>query len=170
MPPGPDHPTRPIPVAPPPRATDDEALIAELDHHLRSFRRMLVLVALLAVAALGVAIWSLIANRPQDVDPGPPAATQQQFQDLDERVSSLEGDLAQAPTNADIARLEDRRRTLAARVRDLSTRFEEAQASRVRPSAVEAVEEDLAALTERVDELERRLDEAAADTGADAGE
>jgi uncharacterized protein HemX len=127
-------------------AADDE-LIAELNDHLRSFRRMLALVAILSLAALGVALWALLAD---------------QEEDLDQRLSALENDFIETPTNADIARIDEERRALTKRVRDLTTQFREAQESRVRPTAVEALEEDVTALTERVDELETTVDDLAA--------
>jgi hypothetical protein len=170
VPPNPDDPTRPIPPAPPRPAVPvrervvaaDDELIAELNDHLRSFRRMLALVAVLSLAALGVALWALLADQEEDAEPGPPTATQQQFEDLDQRLSALENDFIETPTNADIARIDEERRALTKRVRDLATQFREAQESRVRPAAVEALEEDVTALTERVDELETSVDDLAA--------
>jgi septal ring factor EnvC (AmiA/AmiB activator) len=128
----------------------DEAFWHEYVHdRLRSLTTAVTLLAIIAVAALGVGLWALFAA------PGDDASTDR-VRRLEARVAALDARLQQRPAAVDLAAMRDRQRSLEQSVQSLEARLdrpdEEIEAV---IEAVEATRQSLAQLEQRVADLER---------------
>ena len=158
----PDRPTERLQPQPPPRpprapvveeryvapAADPNAILLRLEDAVNSLRTGLMIVGVIAVAALGVAIYALL----QDDDGGSAtrgnAASESRVSQLDDRVDRLSRqvqDARAAARNDDTAELGDRVEALEGTVKQLADR----------PAPGDA--------TQAVQELSDRIDDVAAD-------
>jgi hypothetical protein len=154
----PDEPTRRIqPVHPIAtertvvRTESDEALWADVLDRLGSLRTGLVVVAVLALAALGVALWALLDNDADRED-----ASRARVERLADRVDRLESQVAETASEGGLAAIRDRQAALQRRIQALRVTVEESQAAaqNVEETTAAAVE----ALQDSVDGLEQRLE------------
>jgi hypothetical protein len=154
----PEEPTRPVPPARPiatehavVRTEAEETLWAEVLDRLGSLRTGLVVVAVLALAALGVALWALL----DDVgDADRRGASRVRVERLEDRVDRLESQVGAAASQGGLAAIRERQGALQQRVQALEATVEEASA------AAQDAEETAVALETlqgSVEELEQRL-------------
>ena len=128
----------------------DEAFWHEYVHdRLRSLTTAVTLLAIIAVAALGVGLWALLAAPDDD-------ASTDRVRRLEARVAALDARLEQRPEAVDLAAVRDRQRSLEQAVRSLEAGLdrpdEEIEAV---IEAVEATRQSVAQLEQRVAELEQ---------------
>ena len=155
----PEEPTRPIPRARPiatertvVRTEAEETLWAEVLDRVGSLRTGLVVVAVLAFAAVGVALWALL----DDVgDADREGASRVRVERLADRVDRLESEVGEAASEGGVAAIRDRQRALQRRVQALEATVEE---SRAAAEDVEEIASTFEALQDTVDALEQRLD------------
>jgi DNA repair exonuclease SbcCD ATPase subunit len=126
------------PVEPPDR---DASWRAQVRDRLRSLTRALAVVAVLTVAALGIALWALIADEDDD-GRGRAGA----IRALEDRVDELEAEVERAPSRVEVSIRDEQR--------SLDERFDELEENT--SDALEDVRQDLEQLQQRVDELEQR--------------
>jgi hypothetical protein len=158
----PDRPTERLPPQPPPQpprqpaveeryvapAADRDAILLRLEDAVNSLRTGLMIVGVIAVAALGVAIYALM----QDDDGAPAtrgnAASESRVSQLDDRIDRLSRQVQDARSEArndETAGLGDRVEALEGTVKQLADR----------PAPGDA--------TQAVQELSDRIDDVAAD-------
>lgn len=113
---------------------------AQVSDRLRSLTRALVVVAVLAVAAVGIALWALLTE--EDRDRRPPAGA---VRALEDRLDELESEVERAPSRVEVS-IRDEQRSFDERLDGLE---EDTNA------AIEEVRQDVEELRRRVDELER---------------
>lgn len=166
----PEDPTRRLTPATPPVVERDVAYAdpdaavtraAVLDD-LRSLKRWLALIGVLALVALGAALYALLA---EDEDGDGRGASRTSVRQLDTRVDDLESRIDDRATKNSVAEVRDQQRELNDRVDELS---EQAADGGDAAAAEEAAEQ----LRSDVDELEQRVqaaEEAAEQAGADDG-
>jgi uncharacterized protein HemX len=140
------------PVDTPPRTAEhnvayttsaDELAWRELIHdQLRSLRTGMVLLGVLAVAALGIALWGLLTAQSERNDRQ--AVSVARARSIERRIDRLEARVERLPSAAEVARIEGRLQEL------------QAAASRAQQAS--------AALEVRVRELGQRVDELPAAT------
>jgi hypothetical protein len=158
--PPPEEPTRPIPPARPiesertvVRTAQEETLWPEVLDRLASVRTGLVLVAALALAALGVALWALL-----DDGPGREDASRVRVERLADRVDRLESQIGETASEGGVAAVRDRQQALQRRVQDLEATVEESRAAgqdlEEMAAAVEGLQDTVEALEQRVETLE----------------
>ena len=158
----PDRPTerlQPQPPPPPPRppvveeryvapAADPNAVLLRLEDAVNSLRTGLMIVGVIAVAALGVAIYALLKDDDAGTATRGDAASQSRVSQLDDRVDRLSRQVQAARSEArsdDTAGLGDRIEALEGTVKQLADR----------PAPGDA--------TNAVQELSDRIDDVAAD-------
>jgi Tfp pilus assembly protein PilO len=153
----PEEPTRPLPPARPIaaeravlRTEPEERLWAEVLDRLGSLRAGLVVVVLIALGALGVALWALLDNDADRED-----ASRVRVERLADRVDRLESNVAEAASEGGLAAIRDRQAALQRRVQALRVRIEE---SRAVAQSVEETAAAVEALQDSVDGLEQRLE------------
>lgn len=144
----PEPPTQPLrPVGPPEpippaRVVEhevDPAFVAQLDDTVRSMKTALALLALVTLAALGLALWALLRAEEADNDRGgdrtvnAAEVSRSDFEALEDDVQELRGDVRQARSGTKDA----------------------------------ASEEDIAELRGEVEALQKQADEPAPEAGAD---
>jgi uncharacterized protein HemX len=121
----------------------DDAAWRELIHdRLRSLRNGMVALGVLVVVALGVALWGLLTA--QTARDERATASVSRARSLERRIDRLEAEVARAPSAADVARLEGRLQAVEA-------------------TAGQA-QQDTAALDDRLQRLEQRVDDIATST------
>jgi outer membrane murein-binding lipoprotein Lpp len=155
----PDEPTRRFPPARP-VATErtvvgtvpEETLWAEVLDRLGSVRTGLVVVAVIALAALGVALWALLGDTG---DPDRQEASRVRVERLADRVDRLESQVGEAASAGGVAAIRDGQRGLQRRVQALETTVEE---SRAATQDLEEIAASIGTLQSSVDALEQRLD------------
>ena len=140
------------PVGTPPRTAEqnvayttsaDELAWRELIHdQLRSLRTGMVLLGVLAVAALGIALWGLLTAQAERNDPQ--AVSVARARSLERRIDRLEAGVERLPSAAEVARIQGRLQELQA--------------------ATSQAQQASTALEVRVRELEQRVDELPAAT------
>jgi len=158
----PEEPTRRFPPARPiaterevVRTPPEETLWAEVLDRLGSVRTGLAVVAVLALAALGVALWTLLddADATDRED-----ASRVRVERLADRVDRLESQLGEAASAGGVAAIRDGERALQRRVQALEATVEESQAAAQDleeiAASVEALQDNLEALEQRLDALE----------------
>jgi hypothetical protein len=160
----PEEPTRPIPAARPiatertvVRTEPEERLWAEVHDRLGSLRAGLIVVAVIALAAAGIAVWALLDN---DADRGD--ASRVRVERLAGRVDRLESQVDETASEGGLAAIRDRQAALQRRVQALRVTVEEsraaAQESRAAAQDVEETAAGVEALQDSVDGLEQRLE------------
>jgi DNA repair exonuclease SbcCD ATPase subunit len=163
-PPDPDEPTRPLPPAPdapPPReyerevavtAGDDLVWREEVIDRLNSLRAAVVLLGILAVAALGVALWSLLTQEEEsDARRG---ASVDRVREMEERVEGLERDIERAPSRDALSQLSETVESLDERVGAVEDRVERQGADGgASEQAVEDLQGDVQQLGDAVEQL-----------------
>lgn len=162
LPPDPDEPTRRLPpTAPPdvpPRAAYERevAVTTEADlvwreevlDRLNSLRNAMVLLGLVAVAALGIALWALLTQEEEgDARRG---ASVERVSDLEERVDELEQDVERASSRDAVSQLSENVEALDERVGALEERVEGSGASE---QAVEDLQGDVQQVGDAVEQL-----------------
>jgi hypothetical protein len=158
----PEDPTRPIPP-PGPIATErtvvrtepEETLWAEVLDRLGSLRAWVVIVAVIALAALGVALWALLDNDADRED-----ASRVRVERLADRVDRLESQVARTASEGGLAAIRDRQATLQRRVQALRVRVEESRAAAEdvdqTAAAVEALQNSFDGLEQRLEAVEQQ--------------
>jgi hypothetical protein len=155
----PEEPTRPLPEARPVatertvvRTEAEERLWADVLDRLGSLRTGLVVVGVIALAALGVALWALL----DDVgDPDREDASRVRVERLADRVDRLESEVGEAPSKGGVATIRAGQRALQRRVEALEATVEE---SRAAAEDVGEIGSTIGALQDSVDALEQRLE------------
>lgn len=166
-----EPPTRRIdPAAPPPRVRETEVVAEEADPHrlaledeLRSVKRALALVGLISVAALGVALWALLADDEGDNRDARGASTER-VSDLEERVNDLERDVEDSATDGSVSELRQEQEQLRERVGSLANQgdgSEEAQ------QAAEELQGEIQQLEQRVEQVEQQQEQQDSAGGGD---
>jgi uncharacterized coiled-coil protein SlyX len=165
----PDEPTRrlpptPGPGAPPPRAHErevtvmaDEDLIwrEEIADRLNSQRIAVVLLGILAVAALGIALWALLTQEEEgDARRG---ASADQVRVLEQRVDALEQEIARAPSRDALSQLSDTVESLDERVGAVEGRAASEQTVEDLQGDVQQLGDAVEQLGETVEQLDQRL-------------
>jgi FtsZ-interacting cell division protein ZipA len=154
-----EPPTRRIdPVQPPssPRemevVTEDPAgARAALLDELRSLKRTLAIVGIVAIAALGVALWALLSQEEEgDAQRG---ASNERVSQLEDRVDELEGDVENAASDESVSKVRQQQEDLTEQVEQLS---EDGSGSDDAQQAVEQVQQDVEELGQRLDDLEQQ--------------
>lgn len=157
----PDPPTRrippvraapaPAPLPPREQVAVDPALAWQqvLEDRLRGLRTALAVVGTLAVAALGLALWTLLDEDGQE---GRQGASAQRVADLDDRVDRFEERLDNRATTDDLEALRTSQEQLAERVDEVA-KAPQPQEDGASDEAVAALQQDVQALQQRVDDL-----------------
>jgi septal ring factor EnvC (AmiA/AmiB activator) len=127
------------------RSDADELAWRELLHdQLRSFRTGLVVLGVLAVAALGIALWALLTVQSS----GDVSAAR--VRRLERRVDRIQTEVRSTPSSATLASLQASQQSLDKQVSSLASRLQ-----RVEQASVE-VKATLSSLQQRVGALERQ--------------
>jgi len=146
-----DDPTRRLRPAEPVAYTDADELLfrEEVRDRLRSLTTSVALLAVLAVAALGVAIWALLSNQDSG---GPQGASVSRVRALEDRVDALAADVKNAASKDDLQQLNRREQELADKVDALDK-----QATQTADD-LDTVTNDVDTLKQDVDDLKTRVD------------
>lgn len=165
----PDEPTRRLPPTEPAQpirerevVTSHElepAWVEEVLDRLRSLRTAVGLLAVVAVAALGVALWALLTQEEEgDARRG---ASAERVSDLEDRVDDLESRTRDAASGDAVDRLRDEQESLEERVGAVEDR-----AGDPSNGAIDGLQQDVTQLGDAVEEiggtvedLEQRVDE-----------
>jgi DNA repair exonuclease SbcCD ATPase subunit len=159
----PDEPTRRLPPARPAEPIREREVVTTVEpepewvqhilDRLRSLRTAVALLGLVAVAALGVALWSLLSQEEEgDARRG---ASQERVRELENRVEELESESGDAPSRAALQRQGDQVDELEQRLADI-----EAEAgSGASSGAVEGLQEDVTQLSDGVDQLSQAVED-----------
>jgi hypothetical protein len=155
----PEEPTRRFPRARPVateravvRTVPEDTLWAEVLDRLGSVRTGLAVVTVVALAALGVALWALLdpaGDRDRD------DVSRVRVERLADRVDRLESQVGEAASAGGVAAIRDGQRALQRRVQALEVTAEE---SRAAAQDLEEIAASVEALEDSVDALEQRLD------------
>jgi uncharacterized protein HemX len=144
----PDEPTRRLRVAGRRDVAyvSDEALWREhIYDRLRSLTTAVTLVAIVAVAALGVGLWALLADPRDDTD---------RLRRIEQRIEQLEAQ--QRPATDDLAAVRQRQQALDERLRALEDQADEPAAeTEAMIEAIESTQQSVAQLEQRVADLEQ---------------
>lgn len=114
-----------------------------VEDRLHSLTRALAVVAVLAVAALGISLWALLA---EDDDDG--RARARAVRSLEDRVERLEAEVDRAPSRV-VVSVRDEQRSLDERLDEVEQDTSE---------AIDGLRQDVRELEDRVDELRQQLD------------
>jgi len=172
LPPDPDEPTRRLPPTPgpdaPPRyerevavtAGDDLVWREEVLDRLASLRSAVVVLGIVAVAALGVALWALLTQEEEsDAQQG---ASVERVRELEDRVEALEQEVEQASSRDEVSQLSENVESLDERVGDLEDRVErqagDEQAVEDLQGDVQELGDAVEQLSDAVEQLDRRVD------------
>jgi outer membrane murein-binding lipoprotein Lpp len=164
LPPDPDEPTRRLPPTHrpdplPPREYEREVAVTgddlvwreELIDRLNSLRNAVVLLGILAVAALGIALWALLTQEEEsDARRG---ASVDRVRDLEDRVEELEQDVERAPSRDALSQLSENVESLDERVGALEDRVERQGAGGASEQAVEDLQGDVQQVGDAVEQL-----------------
>jgi outer membrane murein-binding lipoprotein Lpp len=131
---------------------------AALLDELRSLKRALALVGVIAIAALGVALWALLDQ--QDSGDGTSGASSERVSRLEDRVDELEGDVEDAASDESVSRLRQEQEDLAEQVGQLSEQSSGSDSQ----EAVDQLEQQVEDLGGRVDDLEQQQDAGGTET------
>lgn len=149
-----EPPTRRIPpTPPPPGGVRETEYVADperedLRDRIRSLSTALALTAVLAAAALGVALYALLAD--DDDETGRRGASPARVAALDDRVDELEDRVADRATRNALDRLEQRQERLEGRVEQAAESGGDTEALQ---QSIEQLDADVQALEQRVDDL-----------------
>jgi uncharacterized protein HemX len=131
------------------RDPDELLFREEVRDRLRSLTTSVALLAVLAAAALGVAIWALLSSQDSG---GTQAASVSRVRALEDRVDELAADLNNAPSKAALQQLNRREQELAGKVDALDK-----QATQTADD-LDTVTTDVDTLKQDVDDLKTRVD------------
>jgi hypothetical protein len=142
--------TRPVVGDPSVAYVSDEALWREHVHdRLRSLTTAVTLAAIVALAALGVALWGLFADPDED-------GSTDQVRRLEQRIEQLDARLQQRPAAADVVAVRERQQALEQRFRALEDQANEpAEETEAMIEAIESTQQAVAQLEQRVADLEQ---------------
>lgn len=171
--PPPEDPTRRLTPAAPPPTTPREVAYVEGDpltardvllDDLRSLRRWLALVGVLALAGLGVSLYTLLSDREDGDGRGASRAT---VRALDARVDELESDLRDRATKSSVSELRDDQQALGDRVDEVAQQAGQGADQESVQSSIDQVSEQVQELESRLEAVEQRSEDAGAtgDTG-----
>jgi methyl-accepting chemotaxis protein len=133
-------------------ARDDYVWREEVIDRLNSLRAAVVLLGIVAVAALGVALWALLTQEEEgDARRG---ASVGEVRDLRDRVAQLEEELDRAPSRDAVSQLSDSVDSIDDRVGTLEDSVD-AQGSTAQ--AIEDVQADVQQLGDAIDQLDERV-------------
>jgi peptidoglycan hydrolase CwlO-like protein len=154
-----DDPTRRLEPAEPVAYTDAEELRFREDirDRLRSLKTAVVLLAVLAVVALGIAIWALLGSQDTADTQG---ASASRVSALENQVDDLEADVKNSASKSDLQQLSKREQELAAKVDDLDKQVTQTA------DAVGTVSKDVQTLQQDVEDLQGRVDALEQDAAA----
>ena len=142
-----DPPTRRIEAQPPAAGPPPvEPVEHELLRRIRSLQTMVALVGLLAVAALGVALYTLLTDEDRDAGDGRRGASTSQVERLSDDVAELENRIDDRATKSSVSELEGQVEELA----------EQAEQAGEEGGDVERLRSDVEELQQRVDDLARQ--------------
>jgi hypothetical protein len=150
-----DDPTRRLPPTEPVAYTDAEELRFREDvrDRLRSLKTAVVMLAVLAVAALGVAIWALLSSQDTGEAQG---ASVSRVSALEDQVDELSDDVKNAASKDDLQQVSRREQELADKVDDLDTRATQTSEDLATATQeIETLKQDVADLQQRLDALEQ---------------
>jgi outer membrane murein-binding lipoprotein Lpp len=155
----PEEPTRRIPPARPiaterevVRTAPEETLWAEVLDRLSSVRAGLVVVTVLALAALGVALWAVLED-PGDQDRQ--GASPVRVERLADRVDRLESQVGEAASEGGVAAIRDEQRAVQRRVQAVEATVAQ---SRTAKQDLENMAADVHALEASVEALDQRIE------------
>lgn len=170
----PEDPTRRLEPAPPPSTPRELAYVegdpvtsrAALLDELRSLKRWLAVVSVLAVAGLGIALYTLLSDREDGDGRG---ASRSSVSQLRERVGELESDVRDRASDDSVSELRQSQEKLEGRVSELGKQA--ADADDGGDAAARAVESATKELRGEIDALEQRVEaaEQAAEQTPEAG-
>jgi uncharacterized protein HemX len=118
----------------------------EMQDRLRSLTTAVVLLAVLAVVALGVALWALLSQN-EDQNSGQQAASKSSVQSLRDDVDQLSDDVRNAASKQDIQQLADKLDALDSKVTKTSDDLAETN------DTVRTLRQDVDDLQQRVEAL-----------------
>jgi uncharacterized protein HemX len=127
-------------------ASDRPVWLVELLDRVASLRTMVAVLGIVAVAALGVAIWALIDARNNESASTAGASVSA----LEDRVSNLESALDDKASRSSVADLRSQQQQIRQRVDDLDKKVSSDD------TATQSLQRDVQDLKQRVDALERR--------------
>ena len=168
----PDDPTRRLQPAAPhdpyrePVYAEDDPLAppgTTLLDRLRSLQRWLAVVGAIALAGLGIALYTLLAEDEEGNDGR--GASRQSVRDLRERVEAVEEDVDDRATKTSVSELRGRQEELDARVDQVAEQAGEGGGGAEAQQAAEELQSDLQALEQRVESVEQQAAEGGGDTG-----
>jgi cell division protein FtsB len=116
---------------------------------LRSLRTALAIVGVIAIAALAVAVYTVLTME-EESDAGG-GASRQQVANLDDRVDALEAEVA---TKDDVNRIVDDVQALSVRVDRVAKQAQSAASAR---SSIDQLNENVQTLTQSVTDLDERV-------------
>ena len=154
----PDEPTRRLPPTEPPRPVRERTVVTEEPEpaweavnfdRLRSLRTAVVLVGIIALAALGVAVWALISELNEG--DGRRNASAARVAELSDRVDQLESQVRDTASEDALAGIRDREKQLDDR---LSTLEKESGGD-----ALSSLQNDVAQVGDSVDQLDQRIEQ-----------
>ncbi|HUR86698.1 MAG TPA: hypothetical protein VMY78_15250 [Solirubrobacteraceae bacterium] len=170
--PPPEPPTRRLDPTPPPveaaapyyervveqPVADPSLLVVRLEDAIQSLRTALAFVGVLAVLALGLALYALLADDNNDSGSTRGAASDDRVSNLDDRVDRLSRQVqsarAAARDDGDTTAISDRVDALSRQVQTLRSQAGSATAA---PDATQAIGQ----LDQRIDDLTKRVDDLA---------
>jgi predicted RNase H-like nuclease (RuvC/YqgF family) len=165
----PEEPTRPLPPATPPpaRVVDERRVAAPVEDpyrtellldQLRSLRTALVIVGLIAVAALAVAVYTVLTKEEEsDTQAG---ASRQQVDHLTGRVDALESDVKDRATKDEVNQVADDVQALSNRVDKLAKQTQSADSSgtdKEARSSIDQLNTNVQTLSQSMKDLDKRV-------------
>ena len=160
MPP-PEEPTRPLSPAVHEREiaapAEDPYRTEILLDQLRSLRAALAIVGVIAVAALGVALYTVLTKE-EESDTGA-GASRQQVEELADRVDALESDVEDRATKDDVSQIADDVEALGKRVDRVAKQSGSSGTDSEARSSIDQVDENVRTLSQSVEDLDERVRE-----------
>jgi uncharacterized protein HemX len=127
--------------------SDEELWRQYLHERLRSLTTAVTLVAIVAVAALGVGLWSILGDQ---------GASIERVSRLEERVDATDARLQQRPEANDLAAVRERQEAVEQALRTLERKAEAPDENTAAViEAVDATQQSLAQLEQRIAALEQ---------------
>lgn len=122
---------------------------------LDSLRTAVVLLGVVAVAALGIALWALLTQEEEsDARRG---ATVEQVRDLEQRVQELEQDVNRAPSRDALSQLSDTVESLDERVGAVERQGSDEQAVEDLQGDVQQLGDTIEQLGDAIEQLDERV-------------
>lgn len=165
----PEEPTRPLPrtTPAPARPIDERAVAVPVEDpyrtellldRLRSLRTALVIIGVIAVGALGVALYAVLTKEEEsDTQAG---ASRQQVANLTDRVDALESDVKDRATKDDVNQVADDVQALSNRVDKLAKQTQSADSSgtdKQARSSIDQLNTNVQTLSQNIKDLDERV-------------